>query len=183
MHASVYDFVTRALGRDEVEGKRILEVGALDVNGSARPYVTSLKPAEYIGTDRRRGRRVDVVVSADQLVRRFAPDSFDVVLCTEVLEHVQDWRLAIWNMATVLRTGGLLVLTTRAPGFPRHDHPGDWWRFSVEELRLLFRWWPESWVSADPEAPGVFVQAVKARPLTFADIDYVKAERAPAEAS
>ena len=139
MHASVLDFVTRALGRDEVAGKRILEVGALDVNGSCRPYVTSLKPAEYIGTDRRRGKRVDVVVAADQLVRRFTPDSFDVVLCTETLEHVQNWRLAVWNMATVLRTDGLLVLTTRAPGFPRHDHPADYWRFSVEELRLLFR--------------------------------------------
>lgn len=180
MHAEVLDFVTRALGHDEVTGKRVLEVGALDVNGSVRPYLTSLKPAEYIGTDRRRGRRVDVVCAAERLLDRFTPESFDVVVCVETLEHVQSWRVALFTMCQVLRRGGVLVLTTRSPGFPRHEHPDDHWRFEAGELRLAFRWWPQTTMEPDPSAPGVFVRAVKADQMPMARLDYARAERAPA---
>lgn len=179
MHPSASDFVIGALGREDVEGRTILEVGALDVNGSVRPYITSLKPASYTGTDRRRGRRVDRQVAAEKLLTVFAPQSFDVVVCVETLEHIAPWRVALWTMAQVLRRGGLLVLTTRSPGFPRHEHPDDHWRWTVQEMRTLFRWWPDTTVTPDPQYPGVFVRAVKACDLTLPMLDYVKAERAP----
>ena len=41
------------------------------------------------------------------------PDAtFDVVLCLDVLEHVQDDRLSLDEMFRVLRTGGTLILST-----------------------------------------------------------------------
>lgn len=179
MHASVYDFVTRVLGRDEVEGRRILEVGSLDVNGSVRPYVTSLRPAEYVGVDRRRGRRVDVVARAEQLPGMYGKESFDVVICTETLEHMSDWRVSLWGMAAVLRIGGLLVLTTRSPGFPRHDHPADYWRFSVTNMHMLFHVWDLGYIGTDSDAPGVFIVARKSRDLPIAHFDTIHATRAP----
>jgi SAM-dependent methyltransferase len=179
MHASVYDFVTRVLGRDEVEGKRVLEVGALDVNGSVRPYVTSLRPAEYVGTDRRRGRRVDVVVNATRLIDRFGCDRFDVVLCLETLEHIQQWRIALWCMLAVLRTGGTFVLTTRSPGFPRHEHPDDWWRWDPGEFSDFLFTWGDGVLIPDPEAPGLLLSIVKHRALRFDELDRIHATPAP----
>jgi hypothetical protein len=54
-----------------------------------------------------------------------------------MLEHCFDWQGALFQMLHVLRPDGVLVLTTRSPGFPLHDHPADHWRFGKEELKRL----------------------------------------------
>jgi SAM-dependent methyltransferase len=183
VHASVYDFVTRVLGRDEVEDRRVLEVGALDVNGSVRPYVTSLRPKTYIGTDRRAGRRVDLVLTAYRLVEQFGCNAFDVVLCLETLEHIADWRIALWSMFQVLREDGLLVLTTRSRGFPRHDHPTDYWRFGLAGWALLSPYCDVLVRQLDPEAPGIFLCLRKRLPIPLSALDEIHATRAPQPAS
>jgi SAM-dependent methyltransferase len=41
------------------------------------------------------------------------PDaSFDLVTCTEVIEHLEHYRAALREMARVLRPGGVLIITT-----------------------------------------------------------------------
>ncbi|MGC9069640.1 MAG: class I SAM-dependent methyltransferase, partial [Thermoprotei archaeon] len=65
-------------------------------------------PKEYIGVDIEPGKFVDVVLPAERLVEHFGPESFDVVISTETLEHVQDWRLVINNMKKVLKRGGYI---------------------------------------------------------------------------
>jgi ubiquinone/menaquinone biosynthesis C-methylase UbiE len=42
----------------------------------------------------------------------FQADSFDVVVWSEVIEHLMRPELAVWEVARVLRPGGALVLTT-----------------------------------------------------------------------
>jgi SAM-dependent methyltransferase len=163
MHGSVMAWVRQALTGPEVAGRRVLEVGAQDVNGSVRPDVEALGPAVYLGVDQALGPRVDQVVDATQLYATFGRDSWDVVVSTEMLEHARDWRGCLANMVSVLRPGGLLVLTTRSPGFPYHGFPEDHWRFPVttmgriiaevgiQQLELIPDW----------DCPGVFCKARK----------------------
>lgn len=179
MHVEVYDWVTRVLDREAVEGKRILEVGALDVNGSVRPYVTSLKPTEYIGVDKRKGRRVDRVVAAEHLIEAFGCEAFDVVLCLETLEHVRLWRLALFNIGQVLTDGGLLLITTRGRGFPRHEHPDDYWRFSLSIFLRVFKDWRGLVVADDPGPAGIFVRVTKFGVLRLPALDRIHALPAP----
>ena len=40
MHPSAYAFATRALTPEQVAGKRVVEVGAYNYNGSARDAIT-----------------------------------------------------------------------------------------------------------------------------------------------
>lgn len=139
----------------------MLEVGSLDVNGSVRPYVLNLEPASYLGTDMRPGLGVDQIVRAEDLIKEFGPRNFHVVICTEMLEHAESWRTCLANMLEVLKPRGLLVLTTRGPGFPLHGFPEDHWRFTVEDFkRILAAAGMETLsVRHDYQQPGVFVKA------------------------
>lgn len=164
MHGSVLGFFAYgALQGREVYGKDVLEVGSLDVNGTVRPMVEGTRrPATYIGVDVVGGPGVDRVLDAVDLYETFGRDAFDVVISTEMMEHAEDWKSSLLNMVAVLRPGGVLVITTRGPGFPYH-HPPDRWRYTqktfaeaARELNL------ESVVLMDdPEMHGVFVKLRK----------------------
>lgn len=67
-------------------------------------------------------------------------DRFDVVLCEQVLEHVEDPVAAARSLAGLVRPGGLLVVST--PFMIRvHELPMygmyDYWRFTPRGLRRL----------------------------------------------
>jgi SAM-dependent methyltransferase len=169
MHGSVFRFVeARALASD-VAGKKVLEVGSLDVNGSVREIIETLGPAGYIGVDIRPGPKVDRLCAASELVAAFGVESFDLVVSTEMLEHAEDWRGAVSNMKQVLAPGGLLLITTRSPGFPKHDHPGDYWRFTRQDALEIFSDMGELEVVEDSMAPGILVRARK--PTPFHEVD------------
>lgn len=160
MNVNCAKFIITSLGYKEVEGKRVLEVGSLDVNGSVRPFVEIFKPAEYIGADIASGRGVDVVCDVKDIVERFGPDSFDVVVSTELLEHVRDWRAAIHAIKRVCRLGGRILITTRSAGFPYHAHPYDFWRYEIEDIEYIFKDCIIEQIEKDPER-GVFVKVRK----------------------
>jgi SAM-dependent methyltransferase len=165
VHPSALAFCAVALTEDEVKDRMVLEAGALDVNGSARPHVEAFGPAVYVGTDMRAGPRVDVVCRAEDLPLQFIPGSADVVISTEMLEHAQDWQAALTGLIGVLAEGGVLVLTTRGPGFPIHGYPEDHWRFPVSSMRRILEAAALDVIVCipddDPASPGVFAKAVK----------------------
>jgi len=155
------EFARRTLTSSIVEGRRVLEIGSRDVNGSVRPWVEGLHPADYTGVDIEPGPRVDVVCDATEVVDRFGAESFDIVISTELLEHVRDWRRVVENMKTVLRPGGTLLITTRSRGFWLHGWPWDYWRYEPEDMRLIFADMEISALEPDPFQPGVFLRATK----------------------
>jgi SAM-dependent methyltransferase len=137
-HGTCLDFIRRSLASGDIAGRRVLEVGSFDVNGSPRPLVEAHKPASYLGIDIVDGPGVDKICPAERIVEEFGPDSFDVIISTEMMEHVRDWRLILSNMKRSLAPDGLLVVTTRSFGFPQHDYPADYWRYELSDMRILF---------------------------------------------
>lgn len=108
----------------------------LDLGCKNSPY-SKLFP-NRLGLDIESGEGVDAVGDAHSLP--FPDNKFEVILCTEVLEHLHTPEQAIKEMKRVLMPGGLLILTTRFV-FPLHDVPGDYFRFTKYGLRHLFRDW------------------------------------------
>lgn len=77
------------------------------------------------------------IVPFDGTTIPFADSSFDHILCTEVLEHVEDPASLIAEMNRVLRPGGSLVITV--PFAARvHHAPHDYHRYTRFRLGSLF---------------------------------------------
>lgn len=169
MHPSVIDFLRSNLTKAEVFGKRVAEIGSQDVNGTPRPVVMPLEPSSYIGIDSAKGPGVDVVANAGDLCSLFVPGAFDIVISTEMLEHVEDWRPVVQQMKEMVKSGGLLLMTTRSPGFPYHPYPIDMWRYTLEDGRRIFGDMEILVLKDDPQAPGIFLKA--RRPVLFKPLD------------
>lgn len=163
MHDSVMAFGRATITAKAVRGKKVIEVGSMNFNGSLRPHVESLGPSSYVGVDFIAGNGVDVVCDAGDLKKRFGKNSFDVVISTEMLEHAADWRGAVQSMKRVLRPGGVLLLTARGPGFPLHGYPHDWNRFTVDDVRKIFADFHIDALEEDPAFPGFLLYARKPR--------------------
>lgn len=174
MHASVLDFGQRVLLPAMCAHQDVLEVGALDVNGSLRPHIMRHGPASYLGIDLVPGPGVDLVWDVTQLLSRFGPEWVDLLVSTEMLEHAADWKTAVTTMKRSLRPGGWLLLTTRSRGFAKHhEHPGDFWRFELDDMRRIFADLRLVVLEPDPGGsgggPGVFLLAQ--RPSAFLPVD------------
>lgn len=66
----------------------------------------------------------------------FKNESFDFIMCLEVLEHIFDIRGALDDMERVLRSGGHALLTIPFAQ-PLHEEPHDYWRLTEHALRIL----------------------------------------------
>jgi SAM-dependent methyltransferase len=106
----------------------------LDLGAQAGPYAAHFP--RRVGLDLQAAPGIAIVGDARALP--LAEDVFDVVLCTEMLEHVPEPHIAVDEMWRVLKAGGLLILTTRFL-FPIHDAPHDYFRFTKYGLRHLLR--------------------------------------------
>jgi SAM-dependent methyltransferase len=85
----------------------------------------------------------------------FPANEFDLLLNHEVLEHVQDDRLAIAEMVRVLRPGGRLVLFVPNRGYPVETH-GIYWKGKYKFGNIpLVNWLPRKY--RDKLAPHVRV--------------------------
>jgi SAM-dependent methyltransferase len=74
-------------------------------------------------------------VGADVMSLPFGDQTFDTVICLEVLEYVPSPEAALAEMSRVLRKGGGLILS--APFNTRPDTVTDFWRFTAPGLRHL----------------------------------------------
>jgi len=160
-HATCIDFVKTHLNQKDVNGKSVLDVGACDMNGTVRPVIANMNPSSYIGVDIEMGKGVDIICSAEKLVKRFGKDAFDIVISTEMLEHVKDWKKVITNLKNVIKPNGLLIITTRSKGYEYHGCPYDYWRFEIDDFKDIFCDFEIESLESDLLIPGVFLKAKK----------------------
>lgn len=111
MNVAVMEFFIEHVDEKEIEGKRVLEVGSKYVNGSIRPFIERFRPRDYLGVDIELGKLVDIVLPAERLVEYFGEEVFNVVIATELLEHVKDWKAVINNMKGILTNGGCIYIS------------------------------------------------------------------------
>ncbi|MHC4616808.1 MAG: methyltransferase domain-containing protein [Planctomycetota bacterium] len=149
MRDTVRDFV-RGL---QLKG-RVLDVGSFDVNGNVRDLFE-----DYTGLDVRPGKNVDVV--ADAASMPYPNDHFEVVLCLGTLEHDEHPFDSIKEMKRVLCNRGKLVVVVPGIGFPKHEYPKDYWRFTEDGVRVLLSGMARITAYPDPTGEEIWMTGNK----------------------
>lgn len=93
----------------------VLDVGSLNVNGTAKPLFNNCK---YVGLDLGPGENVDVVCKAHEYD---APDaSFDTIISGECFEHDMYIEQTLKNIVRLLKPGGLFAFSCANRGRAEH---------------------------------------------------------------
>jgi SAM-dependent methyltransferase len=126
-------------------------VRLLDVGCGVKPYFPFFAPvvSEYVGVDVVENPAAELIGPIEALPVDDA--TFDVVLCTQVLEHCDDPDQAVRELHRVVRSGGRVLASTHGVQV-YHPSPSDYWRWTHTGLRRLFERNAE-WKSVEIE-PG-----------------------------
>lgn len=107
----------------------------IDYGCGDMPYRPLIEPhvQRYIGLDLPANPLADAHLTPDG-AGSTEDASADIVVSTQVLEHVDDPAKYLAECRRMLRPGGLLVLSTHGH-WVYHPHPVDWWRWTGSGLR------------------------------------------------
>lgn len=138
----------QVIGRYYVE--KFLRKYASDAQGSILEFG---EPRYRSFFDQRRIERYEVLdivakegvtlIGDIQDVPSIVDETYDTVVCTQVLEHVPNPFKASAELHRILKKGGTLLLTV--PHVNKiHRVPGDFWRFTEDSLAFLFKEFSEA---------------------------------------
>ena len=110
------EIVFEELLPESLEGRRVLDAGCANGRFSClaiarKANVTSFDISHSLVVQAHKNKYVDKPVTSDVLAMPFADKEFDIVISSEVIEHVMYPRQAIKEMSRVLKPGGILALT------------------------------------------------------------------------
>ncbi len=117
------------------EGAKVLDIAPQDWEGAKKFYKKS-----YIDTlDIDPNSNATFIADITKNNRDIIPDEYyDVVICTEVLEHTLNPFAAVNEIYRILKVEGVLVMTTPF-NFRIHGPLPDCWRFTEYGLRELLK--------------------------------------------
>jgi SAM-dependent methyltransferase len=109
----------------------------LDLGCGNRPYHDLFEGCRIVGVDHSADdTSPDAIMDATSLA--LAGDQFDIVFCTQVIEHVPDPAALVRETHRVLKPGGWLVLTGPF-WWPHHEEPYDFQRFTRYGFEHMLR--------------------------------------------
>lgn len=133
----MFNFLTRKITRGSLNpliAKYKTEKLVLDLGSAKSPYSHWFPNRKSVDINPDSG--ADIICDAHSL--QIDSNSFDTVLCTEMLEHMYDPKKAVAEIERVLKPRGTVILTTRFV-YGLHDVPHDYFRYTKYGLKELFK--------------------------------------------
>jgi len=118
MHGEQREFLEAVARKHQAfHGMKVLELGSLNINGSARGVFN--RACSWTGVDWREGPGVDEV----SLAHEWDGDTdYDALVSGEMLEHDPHWVASIRNGLMHLKPGAVVVITCAGPVRKPHRH-------------------------------------------------------------
>jgi SAM-dependent methyltransferase len=125
-------YLDSALLKTEFSGK-VLDVGGKIINrqGSFKPPFEKVESWEYLNIDA--STNPDYLCSAESIPVK--DNHFDMILLTEVLEHLKNPKLVIKELFRILKDNGILIASMPFLR-PVHMYPHDFQRWTEVRIRI-----------------------------------------------
>jgi len=113
----------------------------MDINGTFRNIFCASQSepgvwiSNYVGADIVAGKGVDLLMGEYSVPVQ--DGAFDVIISGNTMEHVRKFWVLLPELARVLRSGGLMILSVPGQGWGKHEHPEDCWRFMPESMNVM----------------------------------------------
>ena len=107
---------------------RVLEIGAGDLKICKQILGNKVKTMDLTG---------DHDILGDVCNYKFEPESWDIIFILEVLEHIPESQKAIDNIQKALIKNGMVIASS--PFTFRSHNPTDYWRFTADGFKYLFK--------------------------------------------
>ena len=131
----LYEFLAREYSRIDARAQ-VLTIGAGgEVNRLLARYSQQIG-FKVVSFDIDASHKPDIL--GDICNHDFGGRTFDVIVMSEVLEHVRWPHLAVQNVYKTLKQDGTLILTTPFM-MPLHDRPHDYYRYTRYGLAFLLQ--------------------------------------------
>lgn len=128
----------------------VLEIGPQEVGGIKSRTLANVKTLDLT-----KDNNPDIIGDLCNYNLHIENDSFDKILCTEVLEHTVNPFNAVKELHRILKKGGELWVSTPL-NFRIHGPSPDCWRFTREGLYVLFEEWDISTIEELPSDRFLF---------------------------
>jgi SAM-dependent methyltransferase len=116
------------------------ELVAIDLGCSSMSYRSLFQPSvsRYLGADLPENPQADIALDAQSGRVDCPAESADVIISTQVIEHVESPAAYLAEARRLSKRDGLLLLSTH--GFwPYHPNPRDYWRWTAAGLQRQLR--------------------------------------------
>lgn len=138
----IYNYLIRRLLRNSIHeySKKYLSGRLIDIGCGSKQYEDLIDPyvVEHVGVDYSETlhglENVDIEATAYDIP--VDDCSFDSVLCTEVIEHLEEPEKAFLEFYRVLKPGGCALITNPFI-WHLHEEPRDFYRYSKYGLEYL----------------------------------------------
>jgi len=124
-------FIKSVADKYDKKGKKIIDIGA-----GTCPYKKYFQQSQYFSQDLKNNPQKTIDFVGDATSIPVKNNSFDYILCLQVLEHLTKPHLAFKEFFRILKPGGKLFLTTHM-AFEEHMIPNDYFRFTRYGLKYL----------------------------------------------
>lgn len=133
---AILDFVINSSAQLP-SGSHILDAGAGDAPYRELFHHCTYVTCDYLGTMYHDKDRYKPDIECDLRHIPTLAKTFDAILCTQVLEHIDDPLAVLREFHRILKPGGHLFLTVPFM-WPVHMQPYDFYRYTPFSLRNLF---------------------------------------------